>query len=60
MPSKRNNDEERVARVDHLVEAYRAHAKRVSARVDTPKPLPHSHEPGDQKHRSDVMGKRRR
>src|SRR6185437_8389071 len=35
MPSKRTNEKERVARIDHLVEAYRPHAKRVSARVDT-------------------------
>ena len=54
MPSKRNNDEERVARIDHLVEQYRTNAERVSARVDTPKTSRRSHEPGDKKHRKDV------
>jgi hypothetical protein len=58
MPSKRDNDEERVARIDRLVEEYRTNAERVSVRVDRPKPLLRSHEPRDKKHRKDVETQR--
>ncbi len=46
MPSKRNNHEERVARVDRLVEECRVKAKRDTARFDMRKPSPHSPQRG--------------
>jgi hypothetical protein len=52
MPTKRNNDEERFARIDRLVEDNRQKPKKepVSGKRDHASALHPSHEPRDKKH----------
>jgi hypothetical protein len=52
MPTKRNNDEERFARIDRFVEDNRQKPKKesVSAKGEHASALPRSHEPHDKKH----------
>jgi len=53
MPTKRNNDEERFARIDRLVEDNRRKPKKesVSAERDQEPAVQRSQEPRDTKHR---------